>query len=80
MTTMKKRTTMITKNVMVQLKPRQYLRFLMKINKDIDKIDTDNNIEKTFDVAVLGDSNIKNVELDEVNACTDGTMFIISKN
>jgi len=71
---------MITKNVMVQLKPRQYLRFLMKVNKDIDRVDTDSTIEKTFDVAILGDSDMKNVELDEVEACTDGTMFIIGKN
>lgn len=80
LTTMKKRTTLINKNVMVQLKPRQYLRFLMKVNKDIDKIDRESTIEKAFEVAILGENDLRSVEIDEVETCTDGTMFIISKN
>lgn len=83
MTTMKRRTTLIVKDVMVRLQPRNYLRYLSKINKDIDKIDNEHTIEKTFDVAIIGEklSNHPNLlDLSDVEACTDGTMFIICKN
>lgn len=83
MTTMRKRTTLITKDVMVQIKPRNYLKFLSKVNKDIDKVDNDDTIEQTFNVAIIGEKLVNypnNVELSDVNNCNDGTMFIVCKN
>jgi hypothetical protein len=65
---------------MVQLKPRQYLKFLSKVNKDIDKIDTERTIEKTFCVGVIGESCTEKFDISEIENCLDGTMFLVSKN
>ena len=72
----KKRTTVVTREILVSLKPRQYLRYLVKVNRDIDKIDIERTIERTFDVAVIGDKLCKTHEYEDIAQCKDGTMFM----
>jgi hypothetical protein len=77
----KKRTTLITGKVMRSLKPREYIKYLVDVNDDINKVDNLYTFQKSFSVATVGETiTNEKKELGDVLDCKDGLEFLVCKN